>query len=178
MGQESNISSLTCICNHLTAFGGDVIIAPNIIDFVLVQQAFDNLDPGDLLVLITVCSAFLVYFVVLVIARRAENRDVLKVCINNLCNEIYSIFILRWLWNLLPIWRTSMLAWHRTTFIAGFSEPCVTWQKTLLSKISIFVFFHFREGVHKIGLNEKSSTITTHTYYSFIHDPSWLWEYQ
>jgi len=67
----------------LTAFGGEVLVAPNTIDFVLVQQAFDNLDPGDLLVLITVCSAFLFYFVVLVIARRADNLDVLKVCINS-----------------------------------------------------------------------------------------------
>lgn len=60
----------------------------------MVQQAFDNLDPGDLLVLITVCSAFLVYFVVLAIARRADNLDVLKVCINNIYKG-NSICILR-----------------------------------------------------------------------------------
>lgn len=82
MGQESNHSSLTCFCNHLTAFGGDVFVAPNTIDFEMVEQAFDNLDPGDLLVLVTVCSVFLVYLVVLVIARRADNRDVSKVCTN------------------------------------------------------------------------------------------------
>ena len=87
MGQESNASSLTCLCNHLTAFGGDVLVAPNTIDFALVQQAFDSLDPGDLLVLITVCSALLVYFVVLVIARRADNLDVLKVCTICLVNR-------------------------------------------------------------------------------------------
>jgi len=74
----------------LTAFGGEVLVAPNTIDFVLVQQAFENLDPGGLLVLITVCSAFFVYFLVLVIARRADNLNVLKVCINNLYNEIVS----------------------------------------------------------------------------------------
>ena len=87
MGQESNTSSLTCLCNHLTAFGGDVLVAPNTIDFVLVQQAFGSLDPGDLVVLITVCSALLVYFVVLVIARRADNLDVLKVCTICLVNR-------------------------------------------------------------------------------------------
>ena len=81
---------MTCLCNHLTAFGGDVVVSPNTIDFVLVQQAFNSLDPGDLLVLITVCSAFLVYFVVLVIARRADNKDVLKVCIDNLYHDIVS----------------------------------------------------------------------------------------
>ena len=90
MGQESNTSSLICLCNHLTAFGGEVLVVPNTIDFALVQQAFDSLDPRDLLVLITVCSSFLVYFVVLVIARRADNRDVLKVCINHLFNDIAS----------------------------------------------------------------------------------------
>ena len=90
VGQESNASSLTCLCNHLTAFGGEVLVAPNTIDFVLVQQSFDNLDPGDLLVLITVCSAFLAYLVVLIIARRADNLDVLKVCINNLYKDMAS----------------------------------------------------------------------------------------
>lgn len=83
-GQESNSSSLTCLCNHLTAFGGDVLVAPNTIDFQMVQRAFDNLDPKTLLVLITVCSVFLVYFVVLIIARRADNLDVLKVCTQKL----------------------------------------------------------------------------------------------
>ena len=90
VGQESNTSSLTCLCNHLTTFGGGILVPPNTIDFEVVQQAFGNLDPGDLLVLITVCSAFLVYFAVLVIARRADNKDVLKVCINNLYNGIAS----------------------------------------------------------------------------------------
>ena len=88
MGQESNSSSLTCLSNHLTAFGGDILVPPNTTDFLLVQQAFGSLDPGDLLVLITVCSAFLVYFVVLVIARRADTKGVLKVCINSLYNGI------------------------------------------------------------------------------------------
>ncbi|XP_078356038.1 polycystin-1-related protein-like, partial [Oculina patagonica] len=78
VGQKSNSSSLTCLCNHLTAFGGDVLVAPNTVDFEMVQQAFDNLDPKTLLVLITVCSVFLVYLVVLVILRRADNLDVLK----------------------------------------------------------------------------------------------------
>lgn len=80
----------------------------------MVQQAFDNLDPGDLLVLITVCSAFLVYFVVLTIARRADNLDVLKVCINNIYKG-NSICILRLLWSPLPIWMTCVLAEHRAT---------------------------------------------------------------
>lgn len=80
VGQKSNSSTLTCLCNHLTVFGGDVLVAPNTIDFEMVQQAFANLGPKTLLVLITVCSVFLIYFVVLVVARRTDNLDVLKVC--------------------------------------------------------------------------------------------------
>ena len=54
-------------------------MAPNTIDFPLVQQTFDNVDPDDLLVLITLCSIFLVYFLVLIKARRADKVDALKV---------------------------------------------------------------------------------------------------
>ena len=79
VSRESNHSSLKCLCNHLTAFGGDILVAPNTIDFQLVQQAFDNVDPDDLLVLITLCSTFLFYFLVLVKARRADKVDATKV---------------------------------------------------------------------------------------------------
>ena len=54
-------------------------MAPNTIDFQLVQQAFDNVDPDDLVVLITLCSIFLVYFLVLVKARRADKVEASKV---------------------------------------------------------------------------------------------------
>ncbi|XP_022798740.1 uncharacterized protein LOC111336840 isoform X1 [Stylophora pistillata] len=76
--RESDHSSLRCLCNHLTAFGGDILVAPNTIDFELVQQAFENVDPSDLLVVITLCSTFLVYFLVLVQARRADKADASK----------------------------------------------------------------------------------------------------
>lgn len=74
----------------MTAFGGDVLVAPNTVDFEMVKQAFDNLDPKTLLVLITVCSVFLVYLVVLVISRRADNLDVLKVCAKKLIVIAYA----------------------------------------------------------------------------------------
>ena len=54
-------------------------MAPNTIDFPLVQQTFDNVDPDDLLVLITLCSIFLVYFLVLIKARRADKVDASQV---------------------------------------------------------------------------------------------------
>ena len=77
--RESNHSSLKCLCNHLTAFGGDILVAPNTIDFQLVQQAFGNVDPDDLLVLITLCSTFLLYVLVLVKARMTDKVDASKV---------------------------------------------------------------------------------------------------
>ena len=79
VSRESNHSSLKCLCNHLTAFGGDILVAPNTIDFQLVKQAFDNVDPDDLLVLVTLCSTFLLYFLVLVKARISDNVDASKV---------------------------------------------------------------------------------------------------
>ena len=39
----------------------------------------ENPDPSDLLVLVTVCSVSLVYFLVLLFARRADKMDVVKV---------------------------------------------------------------------------------------------------
>ena len=54
-------------------------MAPNAIDFDAIKRTMENLDPGDLLVLITVCVVFLVYFLVLVAARRADKRDAAKV---------------------------------------------------------------------------------------------------
>ena len=63
----------------MTAFGGDILVAPNTIDFQLVKQAFDNVDPDDLLVLITLCSTFLLYFLILVKARISDNVDASKV---------------------------------------------------------------------------------------------------
>ena len=54
-------------------------MAPNAIDFDAIKRTMENLDPGDLLVLITVCVVCLVYFLVLVAARRADKRDAAKV---------------------------------------------------------------------------------------------------
>ena len=82
VGQKSNNSTLECLCNHLTSFGGDFLVAPNSIDFDVVKRTLDNVDPGDMLVLATVCVVFLVYFLVLVAARRADKRDLAKVFVH------------------------------------------------------------------------------------------------
>lgn len=64
----------------MTFFGGNVIQAPNPIDFDLVFIGFTRLDEtGNISVLVTVASIFILYFVVLVYARRADKRDENKV---------------------------------------------------------------------------------------------------
>jgi len=67
----------------LTSFGGEILVAPNTIDFAAVKQTIENPDPDDLLVLVTVCSVFLVYFLVLLFARRADKKDIVKVFVLN-----------------------------------------------------------------------------------------------
>ncbi|XP_078363993.1 polycystin family receptor for egg jelly-like [Oculina patagonica] len=78
---SSNASHLKCLCNHLTFFGGNFIQAPNAIDFDKVLVEFTRIDEsGHISVLVTVAIVFLLYFVVLVFARRADKRDENKIC--------------------------------------------------------------------------------------------------
>ena len=79
----SNATHLICRCNHLTSFGGNFIQAPNPIDFDKVFAEFGNLaESGNISVLVTICCSFLLYFVALVFARRADKKDENKVCCN------------------------------------------------------------------------------------------------
>ena len=80
VGSGSNKKYLKCLCNHLTAFGGNFIQAPNPIDFNKVFTEFTRLgETGNIAVLVTVGSVFLIYFILLVFARRADKRDENKV---------------------------------------------------------------------------------------------------
>ncbi|XP_078351938.1 LOW QUALITY PROTEIN: polycystin-1-like protein 2 [Oculina patagonica] len=73
---SSNTTHLKCLCNHLTSFGGNFIQAPNPIDFDKVFTEFTRLgETGNISVLVTIACAFLLYFVVLIFARRADKRD-------------------------------------------------------------------------------------------------------
>lgn len=77
---SSNATHLMCLCNHLTFFGGNFIQAPNPIDFDQVVTELTRIDEsGNISVLVTVASVFLVYFGVIVFARRADRRDEIKV---------------------------------------------------------------------------------------------------
>ncbi|KAL9954033.1 hypothetical protein ACROYT_G041521 [Oculina patagonica] len=77
---SSNTTHLKCLCNHLTSFGGNFIQAPNPIDFDKVFTEFTKLgETGNISVLVTIACAFLLYFVVLIFARRADKRDENKI---------------------------------------------------------------------------------------------------
>ena len=57
-----------------------MFVAPNPIDFDKVWAEFSNLDTsGNVAVLVTICVMFLIYFVAVIFARRADKKDKLKV---------------------------------------------------------------------------------------------------
>ena len=67
----------------MTSFGGNFIQAPNPIDFDKVFLEFTRLcESGNISVLVTVASGFLLYFVVLIFARKADKSDEMKVCVD------------------------------------------------------------------------------------------------
>ncbi|XP_068681978.1 polycystin-1-like protein 2 isoform X4 [Montipora foliosa] len=80
VGPNSGNSTLQCLCNHLSAFGGDFLVAPNPIDFDKVWDAFSNIhETKNFLVLGTVCAIFGLYVIATVFARRADRNDFQKV---------------------------------------------------------------------------------------------------
>ena len=95
VSQDSNTTHLKCLCNHLTSFGGNFIQAPNPIDFDKVFTEFTNLaESGNVSVLVTIACFFLLYFVVLILARRADKRDVDKVIISQPADVYLELFSL------------------------------------------------------------------------------------
>lgn len=82
VGWKAVEGKLHCLCTHLSAFGGNIFVAPNPIDFEKVWTEFERIgDTGNFLVLSTVCVIFGIYIVGLVFARRADIRDLQKVSI-------------------------------------------------------------------------------------------------
>ena len=67
---------INCSCNHLTSFGGGLLVKPNPIDFDKVLVEFKNLgETGNVAVIMTVAVVLLCYLIVLVIARKADKVD-------------------------------------------------------------------------------------------------------
>jgi len=80
VGPKSNKTSLYCLCNHLTSFGGGVLVKPNSLDFDVVFNELTRLhETGNIAVLSTIIAALLLYVLVIIVARRADKRDRAKV---------------------------------------------------------------------------------------------------
>ena len=77
---EAVSGSIHCLCNHLSAFGGDFFVEPNKIEFRKVFGKFGDLgETKNFVVLATVCSMLLLFTIGLIFTRRADRRDKEKV---------------------------------------------------------------------------------------------------
>ncbi|KAK2571916.1 Polycystin-2 [Acropora cervicornis] len=76
VGSNSTTTSLQCLCNHLTSFGGGILVMPNKLDFDMVFNELTRIhETGNVAVLCTIIAALLLYFLVCVFARRADKKD-------------------------------------------------------------------------------------------------------
>ncbi|XP_044184688.1 polycystic kidney disease protein 1-like 2 [Acropora millepora] len=76
VGSNSTTTFLQCLCNHLTSFGGGVLVMPNKLDFKVVFNELTRIhETGNVAVLCTIIAALLLYFLVCVFARRADKKD-------------------------------------------------------------------------------------------------------
>ena len=81
---------INCSCNHLTSFGGSLLVKPNPIDFDKVLVEFKNLvDTGNVAVIVTIAVVLLFYAIVLVIVRKADREDT-----RNVSNKLNPILLL------------------------------------------------------------------------------------
>jgi len=80
VGSNSTTTSLQCLCNHLTSFGGGILVMPNRLDFDVVFTELTRIhETGNVAVLCTIIAALLLYFLVCVFARRADKKDRAKI---------------------------------------------------------------------------------------------------
>ena len=73
-------------------------MVPNKIDLFKIKEKIQHLPPENMVVLSTICVIFVVYAVGLVFARRADNRDKMKVGFSflrmvNFALNIYSFIL-------------------------------------------------------------------------------------
>ena len=67
---------INCSCDHLTSFGGSLLVKPNPIDFDKVQVQIQKLpESGNITVILAVALVFLSYVIVLVIVRKTDIED-------------------------------------------------------------------------------------------------------
>ncbi|PFX18868.1 Latrophilin-like protein 1 [Stylophora pistillata] len=67
---------INCGCNHLTSFGGCVLVKPNPIDLDKVLQQFQRLsETGNITLIVAISVELLCYITVLVIVMKADKED-------------------------------------------------------------------------------------------------------
>ena len=80
VGPQSTKHRLLCLCNHLTSFGGGLLIAPNPIDMDTVFKELSRIDEtGNFGVLLTIIFVFCMYLMAIVLAKGADRKDQTKV---------------------------------------------------------------------------------------------------
>lgn len=78
VGVETTHSVTQCLCNHLTFFGGSFFVTPNLVDPSRSAELFGTFAENPVVVCF-VGALFVIYFLVLVWARRKDIQDVAKV---------------------------------------------------------------------------------------------------
>ena len=80
VAETTTLDMVHCLCNHLTAFGGQKFVAANPIDFDIILIEFDRLpETGNVAVIVAVNCVFGLYLLLLIWARKADMQDALKV---------------------------------------------------------------------------------------------------
>ncbi|XP_048585280.1 uncharacterized protein LOC5502169 isoform X2 [Nematostella vectensis] len=74
VGNLTKLNKVHCICDHLTAFGGGLLVAPNPIDFDKVWAGFKNIS-DNLSVVVTIATGFGLYLLIAFWARRKDKKD-------------------------------------------------------------------------------------------------------
>ena len=77
-----------CHCNHLAAFGGELFVAPNAIDFDKVFVELKSIpETGNVAVIMTLSCVFGLYLILVLWVRKADKKDALKVSVSMFLKE-------------------------------------------------------------------------------------------
>ena len=88
--QNSNFKNIACSCSHLSQFGGNLLVRPNTLN--VAHSLEQLLHPWDNPVgIATVGGVWLLYFLLMLWARRRDNIDAIMVC------ECFIFYIYNWM---------------------------------------------------------------------------------
>lgn len=131
VAEESEPDNTICQCNHLTTFGAGIKIPINKIN--LKESAFTKLDENPVAFTFMLCCLCL-YFLVIIWARKADQRDIVKVRLINLRWLIWLISYIDFNENLIIL----IYGWNFSIFYECLRYNSLTW-KNVLKRISVSV---------------------------------------